>query len=80
MARRILVPGEEALDGDLLRSWVLKEAYAKMTGEGLGLTFRKIKAAEILEKCKVEDYSTGKYVCFVVTRGAVVSMKLVETK
>ena len=68
MARRILAPDEEALDGDLLRTWVLKEAYVKMTGEGLGLDFRKIRVKKIMEQYIVEDHSTGEYVCFIVER------------
>ncbi len=39
LARRWLSPSEQqrvAGNGDVLRLWVLKEAYAKLTGQGLG--------------------------------------------
>ena len=39
LADKILSPGEKlrcTCDADILRLWVLKEAYAKLTGKGLG--------------------------------------------
>ena len=66
IARRILAAGEEALEGDLLRTWVLKEAYAKKVGEGLLLGFRSFTSGDIFERYVVTDYSTSRYYCYLV--------------
>ena len=66
MARRILMRDEDALEGELLRSWVLKEAYVKMLGDGLRLGFRSFSTSEVLKKYTVIDYSTEQYYCYVV--------------
>ena len=63
MRRRILTSEES---GDLLEAWVLKEAYAKMLGTGIGLGFNKVSCAEIRKRCKVEDWSGREYVSYVV--------------
>jgi len=68
MGRRVLAPGEEALEGDLLNTWVIKEAYAKMLGSGLRLDFRSISVDEITKRCHLVDYSTKDYICFAIYR------------
>lgn len=64
--RRILAPNEESYRGDLLNTWVLKEAYTKMRGIGLSLDARKILVNDILRECVVEDYSNDEYICYAV--------------
>mgnify|MGYP002516808416 FL=1 len=61
LAERLLSPGELAkFDGSremLLKLWVLKEAYAKLTGRGLGNYLRQTdfdpETAQIIDGCYV---------------------------
>ena len=69
MRRRILSEGEDPYRGELLNTWVLKEAYVKMLGVGLSLDLRKILISDILKSCRIEDYSTDEYVCYAVCSG-----------
>ena len=66
LSRRILKQNEEPLENSLLKTWVLKEAYSKMTGEGLKLDFRKISTDEIRGKYQVKDLSDDKLIAYVV--------------
>ena len=66
MERRVLACNEEALNGELLRSWVLKEAYAKKLGLGLSLDFRTFTVNDVFKRCAVVDYSTDQYFCYTV--------------
>lgn len=67
ISRRVLAPGEKMLEGDILRTWVLKEAYAKMLGEGILLDFCSISCERILRNFDVEDWSSDRYYCYVVS-------------
>ena len=51
---------------DLLVAWVLKEAYLKYLGIGLGLGMKNISCTEIRQNYLVEDWSTDDYIAYVV--------------
>ncbi len=47
---RILTTQEMRLGADPLRAWVIKEAYSKLVGEGLGLGFSRYSTSDLLEE------------------------------
>ena len=63
---RILAPGEKAVNGDYLNNFVIKEAFAKLTGKGLGMGFRKYDANELIKKYRAADLSDDKYVWWIL--------------
>ena len=64
--RRILAPGEKAVNGEYLNNFVIKEAFAKLTGKGLGMGFREYDANELIKKYRAADLSDDKYVWWIL--------------
>ena len=76
LARKILSPSEKLINGNLMRNWVIKEAYAKMVGTGIGVGFSSINAADILEKYAVSDLSTDEYICYAIGKDKTVEIAI----
>ncbi|MBR5620978.1 4'-phosphopantetheinyl transferase superfamily protein [Candidatus Saccharibacteria bacterium] len=66
MLRRILAPGEKAVNGDYLNNFVIKEAYFKMTGEGMSGGFKNYDANELIKKYRAADLSDDQYVWWIL--------------
>ena len=66
LSRRILAKNEESIDDNPLKTWVLKEAYAKYRGEGIGLPFNGFTTDKIRQNYYVNDLSTNDYICFTI--------------
>lgn len=68
MERKILYPGEEIMDGNLIRNWVLKEAYAKKIGVGIGIGsgVATFDPEEIRKECVISNLCTDNYICYAV--------------
>lgn len=66
LSRRILARNERPMRGDPLRTWVLKEAYSKYRGQGIGLDFRDITEDEIMQNYLVTDLSSQSYICYAI--------------
>lgn len=50
LVQRVLTAGDVATGIDPLTAWVIKEAYSKYRGLGLGLTFGDYSATELLQQ------------------------------
>ena len=68
VVRRVLADDELPEQGDVLRTWVIKEAYAKLLGVGIGLDFRSVSVPQIKQKARIEDYSADDYICYIVQK------------
>lgn len=68
VVRRALADDELPEQGDVLRTWVIKEAYAKLLGVGIGLDFRSVSVPQIQQKVRIEDYSTDDYICYIAQK------------
>ena len=66
ISKKILFPSENLIDDNILRNWVLKEAYAKMIGVGISVGLNNINMADIFDKCAVTDLSSDDYICYAV--------------
>ena len=66
LERRILAENERPFDNNLLKTWVLKEAYAKYRGQGIGMGLNSISAHDIIKKYQISDLSTKQCVCFAI--------------
>ena len=66
MSRKILFEGEKLVDDNLIRNWVIKEAYAKMKGVGIGIGFSAINIKDIIKENEVSDLSSDDYICYTV--------------
>lgn len=64
--RRILAPNEKAVNGNYLNNFVIKEAFSKLTGEGLSVGFSRYDANELIKKYRATDYSTDEYVWWIL--------------
>ena len=71
IAKKILYPNEQLIDGDLLKNWVIKEAYAKMTGAGIGIGLNTINPTEIANKYTITDLSKDDYTCYAIGNSSV---------
>lgn len=66
MSRKILFDGEKLIDDNLLKNWVMKEAYAKMIGVGISISFSTIDLESVAEEYEVSDLSAEDYICYAV--------------
>ncbi len=66
MLEKILAPGEKAVNGDYLNNFVIKEAYFKLTGEGMSGGFKNYDANELIKKYRAADLSDDKYVWWIL--------------
>ena len=64
--KRILMLGEEPVNGDYLNNYVIKETYGKLTGEGIGAGFRNIDANDLIKKFQAIDCSDEKYAWWIL--------------
>ena len=58
--------GEKLIDDNLLKNWVMKEAYAKMIGVGISISFSTIDLESVAEEYEVSDLSAEDYICYAV--------------
>ncbi len=63
---RILAPNEKPVNGDYLNNFVIKEAYGKLTGKGLGVGFRDCDANDLIKKYRAADLSDDNYVWWIL--------------
>lgn len=64
---KVLTKQDVAQKTPLLSAWVVKEAYSKLLGVGLGLSFSRISVEAIYQKCHCVMGYTGDYrwaVCY----------------
>ncbi len=58
--KKILKPGEKPIKNNYLHNFVIKEAYAKLLGDGLSLGFSNYDANDLIEKPhyfkEIKDY------------------------
>ena len=71
IARRILCDDEMLINGDLLRNWVIKEAYVKMLGTGIGAGLASQSAAQIIENNQATDLSSEEFICYAIGKDSV---------
>ena len=64
--KRVMAPEEKAINGYFLNNFVIKEAYSKLVGEGLGIEFRKFDASELIKKYRSVDKSTNDYIWWIL--------------
>jgi len=62
--QKILKPGEKPVRNNYIHNFVIKEAYAKLTGEGLSLGFSAIDANELLKKYHPYYEETPDYILY----------------
>ncbi|MBO7720197.1 hypothetical protein J6S35_00975 [Candidatus Saccharibacteria bacterium] len=62
--QKILKPGEKLVNNNYLYNFVIKEAYAKKLGSGLGLGFSTVDANDLLEKYHPYFKETKNYICY----------------
>lgn len=67
LERKVLALNELPLEGNLLRTWVLKEAYAKYKGLGLNLDFRSFTSTDVYKRANVMDLSASDFVCYCIS-------------
>ncbi len=66
VAKKILCPNEQLIDGNLLKNWVFKESYAKMVGAGIGIGLNTIESNQITNNHAATDLSDDDYVCYAI--------------
>ena len=66
IARKILHISEQPIDGNLLKSWVFKEASVKKIGVGISAGLSSVSPDRIEQECVATDLSTDEYVCFAI--------------
>ena len=66
MSHKILFEGEQLIDDNLLKNWVIKEAYAKMVGVGISISFSTIDIENVKEEYEVSDLSNDGYICYAI--------------
>jgi phosphopantetheinyl transferase len=71
LSKRILFQSENLIDNNLLKNWVIKEAYAKMKSVGIGLNFSTVSLEQIESECVVTDLSDDDYILYAVGSSAV---------
>ena len=64
--KRILAPGEQPVKGDYLNNFVIKEAFGKLIGTGLGVGFRSFDANNLIKKYRAADLSNDEYVWWIL--------------
>ena len=62
--QKILSPGEILIDNNPLNNFVVKEAYAKLTGEGLSIGFSTINANDLIAKFHPYSMEDKHIVCY----------------
>ena len=62
--KKILKPGEKPVKNNYLHNFVVKEAYAKLTGKGLSIGFSNFDANELLEKYHPYHEETKDYILY----------------
>ena len=71
ISKKILFQSENLIDDNLLRNWVIKEAYAKMIGVGISVGLNNIEMSDILNNNHVTDLSSDDYICYAVGKDPV---------
>ena len=61
--KKILKPGEKPVKNNYLHNFVIKEAYAKLLGDGLSLGFSNYDANDLIEKPHYLK-ETKDYICY----------------
>lgn len=68
ISKRILGKDEDLIDNNLLKNWVIKEAYAKYCAKGLYIDFRTINTNELVKSSMLKNISTQDYICYVYSK------------
>lgn len=71
LSKKILFQSENLIDNNILKNWVLKEAYAKMMGVGISIGLNNIDPSDIYDNCSVTDLSSDDYICYAVGKDSV---------
>ena len=64
LLQKILKPGEKPIKNNYLHNFVVKEAYSKLTGEGLSIGFSKLDASELIKNYQPYHQETTDYILY----------------
>ena len=62
--QKVLSPGEYPIRNDYLHNFVIKEAYSKLTGDGLSIGFSKLDANKLIKNYHPYHQETEDYICY----------------
>lgn len=68
--KKILSPGEKPVKNNYLHNFVIKEAYSKLSGEGLSIGFSDFDANDLIKKYHPYHEETDDYILYAFSQNS----------